>query len=112
MEKSSGSRNVRPASASSCSNSRVICTFPLNRSARHHDDLRAAAFHDLPGFYLGRLATLGLAVDGDLACGDEMLTLPTARCDARELEQIADANLLALQLEFDGFHSLRYVSDI
>lgn len=71
----------------------------------------ATAFHHLPGAYLGGLAALRLAVHAHQAIGNHVLALAAALRNARELEQIAQPDVLAVQLKLDGFHDSLLLSE-
>src|SRR5688572_3086997 len=76
---------------------------------RQNGNLDAATLHRLPGAYLGCLATLRLTVHLHLAGGDQALSLPAAFGNARQLEQIAEPDVLIVQLKLDGVHAAQRI---
>jgi len=76
----------------------------VNKSSRLDQDGNAMALDRLPGADLGGLAAFGLAIDAHLTGGDQVLAGSPARGDARELQQLAELDVLLIQHELDGFH--------
>jgi hypothetical protein len=71
----------------------------------HDPNSPPETLHRLIRPYFRRLATFGLAVNGDFAVGDHQLALPAAVGDAGEFEQVAEGDVFAAQFEFNGVHS-------
>jgi hypothetical protein len=70
-----------------------------------HDNSHPAALNHLSGANLGGLAALRLAVHRHLPFGDHMLAPSAAVGNGRQLEQIAQPDILTFQLNLDGFHN-------
>ena len=60
--------------------------------------------HGLSGTNLGGLAGLRLAVNRHSALRNQMLAARATVGDPRELEQIAQPDIFAFELNLDGFH--------
>ena len=77
---------------------------PDTDSLRRDENFDAPALHRLPGANLGALAAFRFSVHRYFALRDDVLALPTAAGNARELEQIAQPHIFLFQLNLDGLH--------
>ena len=75
------------------------------RSAGDHKNPHIAAAYALAGADLGSLARLRLAVDLHAPFGDQRLAGAAAVAEARQLEQLVELDVVAVQREFDGVHA-------